>query len=134
MIHSAYRTSSALPAVLRLAAVAAAGVVAISGWARPEEQPSAAGQPPASAPKPSKEEVWSLFDGETLIGWTKTDFAGSGDVEVKDGKILLGMGYMTGITWTNKFPKMNYEVSLEAMRVEGSDFFCGLTFPVGDDP
>jgi hypothetical protein len=26
---------------------------------------------------------------------------------------------------------MNYEVELEAMRVDGSDFFCGLTFPVG---
>jgi hypothetical protein len=25
---------------------------------------------------------------------------------------------------------VNYEVSLEAMRVAGSDFFCGLTFPV----
>jgi hypothetical protein len=29
---------------------------------------------------------------------------------------------------------MNYEVSLEAKRVEGSDFFCGLTFPVKEDP
>jgi hypothetical protein len=26
---------------------------------------------------------------------------------------------------------MNYEISLEAMRLEGADFFCGLTFPVG---
>ena len=30
--------------------------------------------------------------------------------------------------------KMNYEITLEAMRVQGHDFFCGLTFPVGDDP
>jgi hypothetical protein len=29
---------------------------------------------------------------------------------------------------------MNYELSLEAQRVSGSDFFCGLTFPVGDAP
>jgi hypothetical protein len=27
---------------------------------------------------------------------------------------------------------MNYEVTLEATRVAGDDFFCGLTFPVGD--
>jgi hypothetical protein len=40
---------------------------------------------------------------------------------------------MTGITWTNDLPRTDYEISLEAMRVEGSDFFCGLTFPVGDD-
>jgi hypothetical protein len=26
---------------------------------------------------------------------------------------------------------MNYELALDAMRVTGSDFFCGLTVPVG---
>ncbi len=41
---------------------------------------------------------------------------------------------MTGVTWTGDFPKTDYEISLEAMRVDGSDFFCGLTFPVGDSP
>src|SRR5262249_54003361 len=29
---------------------------------------------------------------------------------------------------------IDYEISLEAMRVSGSDFFCGLTFPVGEAP
>ena len=43
------------------------------------------------------------------------------------------MGYMTGITYTNPLPRTDYEVTLEAMRVEGSDFFCGLTFPVGSN-
>ena len=38
------------------------------------------------------------------------------------------------MTWTSDIPRMNYEVELEAMRVDGSDFFCGLTFPVGKDP
>jgi hypothetical protein len=27
---------------------------------------------------------------------------------------------------------MNYEIALDAMRLMGSDFFCGLTVPVGD--
>ena len=63
-----------------------------------------------------------------------TDFAGRGEVRVDSGKILLEMGVMTGITWTNPILRMNYEVELEAMRVEGSDFFCGLTFPVGEAP
>jgi len=78
----------------------------------------------------------SLFDGKTLAGWMPTDFAGRGEVKVKEGKIILESGSMTGITWTNAdaLPRMNYEMSLEAMRVEGSDFFCGLTFPVGKDP
>ena len=55
-------------------------------------------------------------------------------VIVKDGQIIMEMGVMTGVTWTNPVVRMNYEISLEAMRVEGSDFFCALTFPVGDDP
>jgi hypothetical protein len=36
----------------------------------------------------------------------------------------------TGVTSTNPMPLINYEVTLEAMRVMGTDFFCGLTFPV----
>jgi hypothetical protein len=40
---------------------------------------------------------------------------------------------MTGLTYDGKdFPKMNYEVSLESKRVDGRDFFCTTTFPVGD--
>src|SRR5438309_11521438 len=38
----------------------------------------------------------------------------------------------TGINFTNDFPKVNYEIALDAMRMGGSDFFCGLTVPVGD--
>jgi hypothetical protein len=40
---------------------------------------------------------------------------------------------MTGLTYDGKdFPKMNYEVSLESKRVDGRDFFCTTTFPVGE--
>jgi hypothetical protein len=77
----------------------------------------------------------SLFDGQTLGQWKITDFGGQGDVGVKDGAIYLGMGnYMTGVTWGGPVVRMNYEISLEAMRVEGNDFFCGLTFPVVERP
>jgi hypothetical protein len=75
-----------------------------------------------------------LFDGKSLTGWRISDFAGSGPVKVEAGKLILEMGTMTGITYTSTVPTMNYELSLEAMRVDGSDFFCGLTFPVGKDP
>jgi len=104
---------------------------------KPELQPPAASdKPKTNAPAPlSPSNGWEpLFDGKTLTGWKVTDFAGKGEVQVKDGTIFLGMGYMTGITRTSPVPRMNYELSLEAMRVEGSDFFCGLTFPVGDSP
>ncbi|MDA1050338.1 MAG: DUF1080 domain-containing protein [Planctomycetota bacterium] len=74
-----------------------------------------------------------LFDGKTLKGWKITNFGGEGEVEVKDGQIVLEFGSsLTGITYDGEFPKTNYEISLEAMRVDGNDFFCGLTFPVAD--
>jgi hypothetical protein len=77
----------------------------------------------------------SLFDGKTLGLWNITDFGGQGDVYVKDGSIVMEMGNdMTGINWTGPVVRMNYEITLDAKRVTGSDFFCGLTFPVGDNP
>jgi len=77
----------------------------------------------------------SLFDGKSLGQWAITDFGGQGDVYVKDGAIYLEMGNdMTGVNWTGPVVRMNYEITLEAMRVSGSDFFCGLTFPVADNP
>ncbi|HET6323353.1 MAG TPA: DUF1080 domain-containing protein [Planctomycetaceae bacterium] len=77
----------------------------------------------------------SLFDGRTLKDWKSTDFGGEGPVEVKDGAILLGVGNdLTGVNFQRLVPHRNYEVSLEARRVDGSDFFCGLTFPVKEDP
>jgi 3-keto-disaccharide hydrolase len=91
---------------------------------------SAADRQPVEANKPAK---WlSLFDGKTLGGWTKTKFGGEGTVEVKNGQLILGYGSnITGVHTKRKLPKINYEVQLDAMRVDGSDFFCGLTFPVG---
>ena len=75
----------------------------------------------------------SLFDGKTLGNWKITDFGGQGKVYVKDGCIYMEQGNdMTGITWAGPLVRMNYEITLEAMRVSGSDFFCGLTFPVND--
>jgi hypothetical protein len=88
----------------------------------------------APLPPKSAQEI-SLFDGKTLGQWKATDFGGQGEVSVKDGAIYMAMGsYMTGITWTGPVVRMNYEITLEVMRVEGSDFFCGLTFPVGEKP
>jgi hypothetical protein len=74
----------------------------------------------------------SLFDGKTLEGWKETDFSDHGTVRVDGGSIILGRGYLTGITWKGDFPKSGYEIRFEAVRMEGSDFFAGITFPVGD--
>ncbi|MBK7713036.1 MAG: DUF1080 domain-containing protein [Bacteroidales bacterium] len=75
------------------------------------------------------------INGRQLTGWEVTNFGPQGPVSVSGGEIILGMGDgCTGITWKGDFPSLNYEVSLEARRVEGNDFFCGITFPAGKDP
>jgi len=77
----------------------------------------------------------SLFDGRALGGWRPTAFGGEGEVEVENGAIRIGMGAdMSGITWTGDVPRQGYELAVDAQRADGSDFFCGLTFPVGEDP
>lgn len=78
----------------------------------------------------------SLFDGKSLSGWATPNFGGQGIVRVENGSIILEMGDgCTGITYArDDFPRIDYEVTLEAMRIDGTDFFCGMTFPVGKDP
>jgi hypothetical protein len=81
-----------------------------------------------------------LFDGKTLTGWAQSGFEGEADVKVENpfrggrGAIVIGKGTtLSGLTWTRgaSLPRTNYEITLEAMKLDGSDFFCGLTFPVG---
>lgn len=129
-----------LPALGALAWLAQ-GCEVVSERDRHPPPPVAREQPPpavsTNAPGADHGSGWkSLFDGKTLRGWTSTDFAGRGDVTVENGTIVLDSGLMTGVTWTNaaELPRLNYEIALDAMRVDGSDFFCGLTFPVGEDP
>jgi hypothetical protein len=90
----------------------------------------------ALAPAAGKDEPgWKkLFDGKTLANWKSTDFGDEGKVHVQDGAVVLEKGKkMTGITYAGKdFPKLDYEVTFEAKRVEGRDFFATTTFPVGD--
>ncbi len=74
-----------------------------------------------------------LFDGTSLAGWKQSDFLNPGVAYARDRKLTIPAGeVMSGITWAGDFPKMDYEIRLEAMRAGGSDFFCGLTFPVND--
>jgi len=116
----------------------------------PEQGPAGAAQPPVSSPGaketgpagaaklpgPPDADGWmSLFDGVSLAGWKETDFGGQGKVQVKAGEIVakMGQGDLTGITWAGgAIPRIDYELSVMAKRTDGSDFFCGLTFPVKD--
>jgi hypothetical protein len=87
----------------------------------------------ADEPAGSKPSTLVLFDGKSLDGWAKTAFTGAGDVKVEDGAIVMPAGRtMTGITTMRRdLPKTNYDLSYEAMRTTGDDFFAAATFPVG---
>ncbi|HEY3281345.1 MAG TPA: FAD:protein FMN transferase [Armatimonadota bacterium] len=95
---------------------------------------------PGSTTSHSQGEGWKvLFDGKSLGGWSPTGFAGAGDVRVESsfrggpGAIVVDQGAaLSGVNWTREVPKTNYEVSLQFLKIQGTDFACGLTFPVGD--
>lgn len=76
-----------------------------------------------------------LFNGKTLEGWEVTNFGPQGPVSVSGDQMILGMGDgCTGVTWKKAFPRSDYEVTLDAKRIAGTDFFCGITFPVDKSP
>lgn len=88
--------------------------------------------PPAGLDEraPIRFEGRALFDGETLNGWEVSNFGGDGNVYISEGRVVLDWADgLTGVTWTGEVPTVDYNVSLEAMRLHGNDFFCGLTFP-----
>jgi len=110
-------------------------VIHESPAAKPARSPVTSLKEAATKPSPPLQgEDWQpMFDGKTLTGWRATEFAGAGEVQCEAGLIALNTGNpFTGLNWTNDFPKLNFEVVLDAMRVTGSDFFCGLTVPVAD--
>jgi hypothetical protein len=86
----------------------------------------------ATQPAPLEGEGWkTLLSG--FEGWKEARFAGGGEIEFTNGTVLLNMGDpFTGMRFTNAFPTVDYEIAFDAMRVMGGDFFCGLTFPIGE--
>jgi hypothetical protein len=88
----------------------------------------------AADDKATREKWKSLFDGKTLAGWKTTEFGAHKEPLVENGTLVLPAGDpLTGVTREkDDVPHVNYEVQLEAQRVEGHDFFLALTFPVQD--
>ena len=74
----------------------------------------------------------ALFDGKALGQWRESRFAGQPAVRIEKGAIILQAGRpLTGVTWSDAFPKSNYELRFEGARLLGSDFFASVTFPAG---
>jgi hypothetical protein len=63
---------------------------------------------------------WVGIDGAAELAW---------DDETRVMKIGVGTD-LNGVRWTGPRPTVPYVVELEARRMSGNDFFCGLTFPV----
>lgn len=83
----------------------------------------------------SKELV--LFDGKSLDDWEMIDIGASGYVELDEdlGEMLIRQGdSLSGAIYkkAKDLPIERYEITLEVKRTMGVDFFCGLTFPVGN--
>ncbi|MFK7767407.1 MAG: DUF1080 domain-containing protein [Mariniblastus sp.] len=76
----------------------------------------------------------NLLAKDSLDGWETLNFGGEGDCDVDEGVLTMEAGDpLTGLSSTlEDLPKTNYEISLEARKMDGTDFFCGLTFPVAD--
>ncbi len=84
----------------------------------------------------------SLFDGASMTGWKRTEFVNARQVRVEKAfrggpaALVVEAGDpLNGLTWTrpaDSLPRTNYEITLEAMKIAGDDFMCGLTFPVGE--
>lgn len=91
---------------------------------------------PVDAKAGAESKDWKpLFDGKTLKGWKSINYGGEGEVVVENGQIIINTGDpLTGFVAekADGLPKDNYEIYLEANRLDGDDFFCGLTFPVRD--
>lgn len=65
--------------------------------------------------------------------WKVAEFAGGADVFVLDDVLVIEEGNeMTGVVCAEEPIRMNYEITLDAMRLAGGDFFCGLTAPFED--
>lgn len=138
------RVSATQPVIRKaLLAILLLFVVLAPGACRQSYPPASPNEPNAAPAPPNEPNVapvlpsgqTSLFDGKNLGMWKITDFGGQGDVYVKDNCIFLEVGSdMTGVTWAGPVVRMNYEITLDAKRVSGADIFCGLTFPVGENP
>lgn len=88
-----------------------------------------------SAAKPEAAREIMLFNGKSLDDWESVDVGGSGEVGLEGGLMIINQGEnVSGAIYKKaaSLPTTNYEITLEAKRMQGVDFFVGLTFPVGD--
>jgi hypothetical protein len=126
-------TAAKLGSLFSLVLVTACSNAESAGSRAPSAAPIPASMSAVQPARSTHREIKLLAD-DSLAGWKISNFGGEGECSVKNGQLVIEMGYpLSGVTSTRKdLPTRDYEMSLEAKRTQGNDFFCGLTFPVND--
>ena len=77
-----------------------------------------------------------LLNGRDMTGWTDAELTGRKPCWVASRRLYVPCGDdLSGVVYkAGEIPAWDYEVTVQGMRAEGNDFFCGLTFRVGDSP
>ncbi len=122
-IHT--QTSLFLRLFMALSSVAVIGLIT----------PSFAADDPKAPPKepPSDASTWKVVSTVKSDLWEVSQFGGEGDVTFGKDSIVMDAGDpLTGVRCTAPIPREMFEIELEARRLTNFDFFCGLTFPVGE--
>lgn len=107
----------------------------------PEPGPGAEPEPtPGPGPATAGQEQGKPLLRDGMGQWETVNFGGEGDVYFKDGELSLDYGNpLTGVKYQGDLAELfgddleNYQITLEAQRVEGVDMFLGVTFPVGEE-
>lgn len=97
----------------------------------PKQVPSISEAAPAVTDDKTSAKSW--VEMATLAAGKWEPIEGAADLEWDDGNRIMRLGVGTnlnGVRWAGALPTLPYTVELEARRMSGSDFFCGLTFPV----
>jgi hypothetical protein len=89
--------------------------------------------PEIAPPIPSTDavDIWTRMETLSPDKWSPIEGAQNIEWDPQSAVMRIDFGTdLNGVRWNGKLPVTPYTIELEARRVSGSDFFCGLTFPV----
>ena len=109
--------------------------VGISGCGKKHRSEEHVSVTPASAPKvadvTNATEDWIRMESLEPGKWQAIEGAADLEWDQESRVMRIGIGTdLNGVRWEGPLPTVPYVVELEARRMSGSDFFCGLTLPV----
>ena len=85
---------------------------------------------PATAEPQAVADEWTAMETLGTGKWLAIEGAADLEWDAANRVMLIGTGTdLNGVRWSGPLPSVPYEIELEARRLSGGDFFCGLTFP-----